>query len=80
MKSTGIVRRIDELGRIVLPKELRNLLDIKIKDELDIFFDGDRILINKHENACAICNYNENLVTFKDKMICKKCVEAIEKL
>ena len=80
MKSTGIVRQIDDLGRIVIPKELREVLDIHIKDGLEITLDGNRILVNKYEKACAICNSRVDLTNFKDKMICNKCVEIIKQI
>ena len=57
MKSTGIVRRIDELGRIVLPIELRRTLDIEIKDPMEIYIEGDKIVLKKHYDACVFCRY-----------------------
>ena len=80
MKSTGIVRQIDELGRIVLPKELRNILEIKIKDRLEIFLDGDRIIIEKFERSCAICGSNERLKAFYDKQVCDDCISVIKSM
>ena len=55
MKSTGIVRKVDELGRIVIPIELRRTLDIDIKDALEIYVDGDQIILKKYEPACIFC-------------------------
>ncbi len=78
MKSTGIIRKIDELGRIVLPKELRDILGIHIKDGLKISLDGNRILLNRYEKDCAVCNTRVDLVEFKRKMLCKKCIELIK--
>ena len=78
MKSTGIVRQIDELGRIVLPKELRNILEIKIKDRLEIFLDGDRIIIEKYEQSCAICGHSERLKVFHGKQLCENCINVIK--
>ena len=56
MKTTGIVRRVDELGRVVLPIELRRTLDIAERDELEIFLDEDRIILKKLESACILCS------------------------
>ena len=55
MKSTGVVRKIDELGRIVLPIEIRNNLDIKSRDAVEIFVDEDKIVLKKYEPACIFC-------------------------
>jgi len=78
MKSIGIVRHIDELGRVVLPKELRDILDIKIKDGLEISFDGSRIILKKHEQTCAICYSRSGLRQFKSKQICEGCIKKIK--
>ena len=56
MKSTGIIRKVDELGRIVLPIEIRKILDIKQKDAVEIFTDNDRIVLQKYQPACIFCN------------------------
>lgn len=80
MKSTGIVRQIDELGRIVLPKELRDILGIKIKDGLEISLNGDRIIIEKFGKSCGICGSSDRLNSFRDKQLCDGCVEIIKGL
>ncbi len=80
MKSTGIVRKIDELGRIVIPIELRNNLKIAIKDPVEIYSDGNAIVLKKHEKTCIFCGVTKNLIPFKDKLICKKCSENISTL
>lgn len=74
MKSTGIVRRVDELGRVVIPIELRRTLGIHEKDNLEIFVDKDQIVLKKYEAACIFCESTENIIDFKDKVICRKCV------
>lgn len=73
MKSTGITRKLDSLGRIVLPSELRNLLNINIKDEIEIYTEGDYIILKKYENSCVFCGEMKNLLKYKDKHICKDC-------
>jgi transcriptional pleiotropic regulator of transition state genes len=80
MKSTGIMRKVDELGRIVLPKELRNALDIKEKDPLEIFV-GDRgeIILRKYQPACIFCNSMENIRTFKGHNVCRDCMQKMSK-
>ncbi len=77
MKSTGIVRKIDELGRIVLPKELRMTLNINEKDALEIFVDNSMIVLKKYEPACMFCGKMEDIVNYKGYNICKECVEKL---
>ena len=78
MKSTGVVRRVDELGRIVLPAELRHSMDIHIKDALEIFTEGDRIILQKYHPACVFCDSVDNVVFFREKRICKDCLEKLK--
>ena len=77
MKSTGIVRRVDELGRIVLPIELRRTLGIDVKDALEIFVDGNQIVLNKYEPASIFCNSANDIVNFKGKNICRQCLKEL---
>ena len=78
MKSTGIVRKVDELGRIVLPKELRVTLNINEKDPLEIFVDEDnRIVLQKYEPACMFCNGMNGIITFGGHNICRDCLEKL---
>lgn len=72
MKSTGITRPVDELGRVVLPKELRDSMDIQEKDRLEVFTDGDCIILRKYERGCVFCG-DITTMTFKGKRICQKC-------
>ncbi|MBN7774332.1 AbrB/MazE/SpoVT family DNA-binding domain-containing protein [Clostridium aminobutyricum] len=74
MKATGIVRKIDDLGRIVIPMELRRTLDIDLKDPIEIFVDEDFILLKKYNPACCICGSMDELVNFNEKKICKNCI------
>ena len=80
MKATGMVRRVDELGRIVLPAEIRQAMDIKVKDSLEIYTDGDSIVLKKYQQSCVFCEEGENLVQFFDKRICPACLEKIRAL
>ena len=77
MKSTGIVRKVDELGRIVIPIELRRTLDIAEKDSLEIYVDGERIILAKHEDSCVFCGKTKNITEFKGKNVCDTCFEEI---
>ena len=79
MKSTGIVRQVDELGRIVLPIELRRTLDINERDALEIYVDTNQIILKKYEPACIFCNNASDVVSFKGKNICKNCLEELKK-
>ena len=73
MKSTGIVRKVDELGRIVLPIELRNTLGISPRDAVEIYSEGDTIVLKKFENHCTFCNSTKGLHEYKGKQICTRC-------
>ena len=78
MKSTGIVRKIDELGRIVLPIEIRNTMNINSKDAIEIFVDEDKIILKKYEPACIFCGNADDVIMFNSKLICRECVEKIK--
>ena len=78
MKSTGIVGKVDELGRIVLPIEMRRTLDIAEKDALEIYVDGDNIILRKYQPACIFCDNMKNVVSFQGKNICPDCLEKIK--
>lgn len=80
MKSTGIVRKVDELGRIVLPIELRRTLEIAIKDSIEIFVDGSNVILKKYQPSCIFCNSLEGIQYYKGKIICKDCLEEIGRL
>lgn len=79
MKSTGIVRKVDELGRIVLPKELRDTLDINEKDALEIYVDGAMVILKKYEPACIFCSDARDVVAYKGKNICPNCMAEFKK-
>ena len=74
MKSTGIIRKVDELRRIVLPIELRRTLDIAEHDEMEIYIDGDQIILRKYEHSCVFCSATQGLMQYKGKYVCNKCV------
>ncbi len=77
MKSTGIVRKIDDLGRIVLPMELRKKMEIDRHDEIEIFVDGDAIVLKKHEESCIFCGSKDNLRQYKGKYVCYNCAATL---
>lgn len=77
MKSTGIVRRVDELGRIVLPVELRRTMDIAERDALEIFTDDDIIILKKNQPTCVFCDGSKNIVSYKGKNICSTCIATL---
>ncbi|MBR1530056.1 MAG: AbrB/MazE/SpoVT family DNA-binding domain-containing protein [Oscillospiraceae bacterium] len=78
MHSTGIFRRVDGLGRFVLPKELRKSLDINQNDYLQIFLEGDTIVLRKRQDNCILCGGTESLTDFHDKCLCTKCIEELK--
>ncbi len=80
MKSTGIVRKVDELGRVVIPIEIRNKFDIKEKDPIEIYVEGSNIILKKYEPNCVFCGNSKNLVEYKGKLICNKCSKKIGEL
>lgn len=77
MKSTGIVRKVDELGRIVLPIELRRTLDIEEKDSLEIYMDGQSIVLKKFHSACIFCDSEKDIVEFRGKNVCPRCFQEM---
>lgn len=77
MKNVGITRKVDDLGRIVIPKELRDKFSIKEKDALEINVNGNLIILKKYEPTCIFCENSKNLVNFKEKLICNKCISKI---
>ena len=80
MKSTGITRPVDALGRVVIPMEIRENLDIKPKDLLDISVEGDKIVLSKPQNKCVFCGGDDDLVIFEDKKVCKACLNKLSNL
>ena len=78
MKSTGIVRKVDELGRIVLPIELRRTLDIAERDSLEIYVGGPSIVLRKYQPACIFCDDAKNVVNYKGKNVCPSCIKALQ--
>ena len=80
MKSTGIVRKVDELGRAVIPIEIRNKFDIAEKDPIEIYVDGSSIVLKKYEPNCIFCGNSKNLIAYKDKLVCSKCAQKLSSL
>jgi transcriptional pleiotropic regulator of transition state genes len=78
MKSLGIVRKVDELGRIVLPIELRRKFDIEVKDSLEIYTEGDTIILKKYEPACIFCGDASNVINYNGKNICPECIKHLQ--
>lgn len=79
MKSTGIVRKVDELGRVVLPIELRRNLNIEEKDSLEIYVDGNSVILKKYEPDCIFCGNARDVVNYKGKNICPACLADLRK-
>ncbi len=79
MKSTGITRKIDELGRIVLPIELRKKLGIEQHDPIEIYVDGDMIILKKYESECIFCGSRKALIKHKGKHVCESCIKNLTK-
>ena len=79
MKYTGMVRKIDELGRIVLPAEIRQSMGIQVKDSLEIFTDENRIILQKYHPGCIFCGNVDRVIYYKDKRVCYECLEQIKR-
>ena len=77
MKATGIVRKLDPLGRLVIPKETRRLFNLNGRDPVEIFTDGDKIIIKKYNPGCQCCGNMENIKEYKGIKICKKCLNEL---
>lgn len=81
MKSNGIVRAIDKMGRVVIPKELRNQLGVKnAEDSFEIFSEDDRIILKKYQPLCVLCNFNEGIIEYEGQPICEACIEKLKTL
>jgi transcriptional pleiotropic regulator of transition state genes len=80
MKSTGMVRKIDELGRIVLPIEIRNTMDIQKGDSLEIFVESDKIILTKYRRTCVFCDNasDDDTIYYKGKLICRDCINKLK--
>lgn len=78
MKSTGIVRKIDDLGRVVIPKELRRTLNINECDPLEIFIEDESIILKKYNPGCIFCGEFKDIISFKNKIVCKKCIKELK--
>lgn len=79
MKATGIVRKVDELGRIVIPIELRRTLDIMERDAMEIYVEGDSIVLRKYESVCTFCGNTKNVIEFRGKNVCQNCIRELKK-
>nr|KEI11472.1 AbrB family transcriptional regulator [Clostridium novyi B str. ATCC 27606] len=79
MKNTGVVRKVDQLGRVVLPKELRRILDI-IENEtsMEIFVEGEQIILKKYQPACIFCGDARDVVNYRGKNICRNCLKELK--
>ena len=77
MRPLGIVRKVDILGRVVIPKELRDTLDIAEKDPIEIFVEDEKIILRKYNPTCDFCGSTNNVVIYKEKLVCEDCAKAI---
>lgn len=80
MKWTGIVRKVDELGRIVLPKELRSTMEIHYRDGLEIYVEGETIVLKKYIPSCVFCGSTGDLVSYRGKKVCRECIVALSRM
>ena len=80
MKETGIVRKVDELGRVVIPIEIRNKFGINEKDPIEIYVEGKAIVLKKQEKTCIFCNSQKKLIEFNENLVCKNCLDKLKSL
>lgn len=80
MKSTGIIRKVDELGRIVLPIELRRMMDISERDHIEIYTEGQTIVLKKYQPTCLFCNSEGELLRFNGRNVCPNCLKTMTEL
>lgn len=80
MKSTGILRPVDNLGRVVIPMEIRSTLGINPKDSLEIFTDGDSIILKKYSPSCVFCGNADDVLLFEEKRVCRDCLKKLSAL
>lgn len=79
MKSTGIIRGLDNMGRVVIPKEIRKFLDMtEGVDEFEIYMQDDCIVLKKHKPSCIFCADDENCIQFENQIVCKACIEKLQ--
>lgn len=79
MKNTGVCKTIDDLGRIVLPKEIRKSLGFDIRSSVELYVEDDGLIIKKAKDSCIFCGSSDDLTEFKEKVVCQKCVKALKK-
>lgn len=79
MKSTGIIRNIDEVGRIVIPKEMRTNMNMSSSDPIEIYVEGDKIILTKYVDSCIFCGSKDDLFEFKGKKACQTCIEELKR-
>ena len=79
-RNTGIIRKVDELGRIVLPIELRRTLDISERDELEIYLEDDKVIMRKYEPSCVFCGKTKGLITYHARSVCKECINNMNQV
>lgn len=78
MKATGIVRRIDDLGRVVIPKSLRHMLGISEGDPLEVFVEGDSVVLKKYYKSCGVCGKSDQLEeVYPERFVCRSCMKLI---
>lgn len=79
MKTNGVVRKIDELGRIVIPMEFRNTLDLNARDSIQISLDDGRIILSKVMDSCVFCGSQDRLKAYRGKLVCGRCATEVKK-
>ena len=80
MKTKGIIRKVDEVGRIIIPSEIRSVLNIDYRDQVEVFLDNNSMIVKKYVPTCIFCGETKNISVFKDKQVCARCLKELSKL
>ena len=80
MKSTGMIRDVDKVGRVVIPKEIRDTLGLKEGSPLEIFVENDTISLRRYTTSCLFCGNAQELISYEDRKICRNCIEKLNTL
>lgn len=79
MKIPGMIRKVDSLGRIVIPAALRNSLGVESGELVEMFVEGDRLIMRKFSCGCTFCGGSQSLVTYMDKPVCRECIKKLNR-
>jgi transcriptional pleiotropic regulator of transition state genes len=80
MKPADCICKIDKLGRVLIPKTLRKKLDLRVDDPIEVFTDNDSIVLKKYRKRCVLCGSDDEVVEFREKHICRECLDELRRI